>query len=125
MGRFIRLSVGRSVEKIKNFKFQLTVQMKVLRVVVKSINMKVFRISASYRPSKCKEIAQRKEYSSLEMLGWPISDSYSGDHTRSALTIPGVYVLTLVILVFFEGIPNLNKVNVASIVYIMFKFFIV
>ena len=99
MGRFVCLSVGRSVEKIKNLKFQLTVQMKVLRVVEKSINMKVFRISASYRPSKCKEIAQRKEYSSLEMLGWPISDSYSGDHTRSALTIPGVYVLTLVILV--------------------------
>ena len=35
------------------------------------------------------------------MLGWPISDSYSGDHTRSALTIPGVYVLTLVILVSY------------------------
>ena len=81
--------------------------MKVLRVVVKSINIKVFRISASYRPSKCKEIAQRKEYSSLEMLGWPISDSYSGDHTRSALTIPGVYVLTLVIL-FFEMVWEAN-----------------
>ena len=80
MGRFVCLSVGRSVgrlvcrsvEKIKNFKFQLTVQMKVLRVVEKSINMKVFRISALYRPSKCKEIAQRKEYSSLEMVGRPI-----------------------------------------------------
>ena len=100
-GRLVGRSVGRSVEKIKNFKFQLTVQMKVLRVVEKSINMKVFRISASYRPSKCKEIAQRKEYSSLEMLGWRISESYSGDHTRSALTIPGVYVLTLVILVYW------------------------
>ena len=33
------------------------------------------------------------------MLGRPISDLYSGDHTCSDLTIPGVYVLTLVILV--------------------------
>ena len=33
------------------------------------------------------------------MLGRPISDAYLGDHTHSDLTIPGVYVLTLVILV--------------------------
>ena len=92
--------------------------MKVLRVVEKSINMKVFRISASYRPSKCKEIAQRKEYSSLEMLGWPISDSYSGDHTRSALTIPGVYVLTLVILVFL----TFDYFNV-NVIFVSVKYF--
>ena len=34
------------------------------------------------------------------MLGRPFFDSYPGDHTRSDLTITGVYVLTLVILVY-------------------------
>ena len=43
VGLSVCLSVCLSVEKIKNFKFQLTVQMK----VVKSINIKVFRLLAN------------------------------------------------------------------------------